>query len=50
MSPGRETWKLGEALSVPPETGPVAQNMKTGPNALSSVENESGSRKHENGI
>jgi hypothetical protein len=35
--------------SVPPKTGPGAQNMKTEPDALGTAETESGSAKHENG-
>jgi hypothetical protein len=33
---------------VPPKMGPVAQNMKTRPNALVIAENGSGNAKHEN--
>jgi hypothetical protein len=35
--------------SVPLNMSPGAQNMKTGPDALGNVENESGRGKHENG-
>jgi hypothetical protein len=35
--------------SLPPETSLVAQNMKTGPDALGSAPNGSGSAKHEYG-
>jgi hypothetical protein len=41
----RETRKLDPAPSVPPKTGLRAQNMKTGPNALGTVEIESGNAK-----
>jgi hypothetical protein len=34
---------------IPMKTSPGAQNMKTGPDALGTTENESGSAKHENG-
>jgi hypothetical protein len=34
--------------SVPQKTSPGAQNMQTGPDALGTVENGSGSAKHEN--
>jgi hypothetical protein len=44
----RETWKRDLTPSVPSKTGPGAQNMKTGPDALGIAENESGSAKHEN--
>jgi hypothetical protein len=52
MSPGAQNIKtgpgaLGNAKNV--KTVLVAQNMKTGPDALCTVENESGSAKHENG-
>jgi hypothetical protein len=35
-------------LSVPPKMSFVAQNMKTGPNALGTAESEPESAKHEN--
>jgi hypothetical protein len=35
--------------SVPPKTSSGAQNMKTGPDALGTAENESDRAKHENG-
>jgi hypothetical protein len=35
--------------SVPPETSPGAQIVKTGPDALGTAETESGSVKHEKG-
>jgi hypothetical protein len=35
--------------SLPSKTSPGASNMKTGPDAPSTAENESGSAKHENG-
>jgi hypothetical protein len=35
--------------SVPTKMSPGAQNMKTGPGALDSAKNESGSAKHEDG-
>jgi hypothetical protein len=41
--------KQNPTPSVPPKTGPGAQNMKTEPDALGTVETESGSAKHENG-
>jgi hypothetical protein len=37
-------------LSVRPKTSPGAQNMKTGPVALNTVENESRREKKENGF
>jgi hypothetical protein len=45
----RKTRKRDPTLSVPPKTSPGAQNMKTGPNALGTVENMSSSGKQENG-
>jgi hypothetical protein len=41
--------KRDPTTSVPPKMSPGAQNMKTGPDALGTAENESGSVKHENG-
>jgi hypothetical protein len=35
--------------AVPPKTSPGAKNMKTGPDALGTAENEFGRAKHENG-
>jgi hypothetical protein len=35
--------------SVPPKMSSAAQNMKTGPDALGTAENESARAKHENG-
>jgi hypothetical protein len=46
----RKTWKLDPTPSVPPKTRPGAHDMKTGPEALGTVQNESGSAKHENEI
>jgi hypothetical protein len=43
-----KTCKRDPTSSVRPKTSPGAQNMKTGPDALCSAENESGSAKHEN--
>jgi hypothetical protein len=45
----RKTLKRDTTPSVPPKMSQGAQNMKKGPNALATVENESGSAKHENG-
>jgi hypothetical protein len=45
----RKTRKREPTPSVPPKTGPGAQNKKTGLDALGTDENESGSAKHENG-
>jgi hypothetical protein len=45
----RKTLKRDATPSVPPKTSRGAQNMKTGPDALKTAENESGSEKHENG-
>jgi hypothetical protein len=45
----RKTRKLDLAPSVPPKTGPGAQNMKSGPDTLGTVKNGSWSVKHENG-
>jgi ferredoxin len=44
-----KTCKRDPTLSVPPKTSLGAQNMKTGPDALGTAENEYGSTKHENG-
>jgi hypothetical protein len=44
----RNTCKREPTPSVMPNTSPGAQNMKTGPDALGTAENESGSAKHEN--
>jgi hypothetical protein len=44
-----KTCKRDPTPSVPPKTSPGAQNMKTGPYALGTAENKSGSAKHENG-
>jgi hypothetical protein len=45
----RKIWKRDPTISVPPKMSPGAQNMKNGPFALGTVENESGSAKHEKG-
>jgi hypothetical protein len=45
----RKTWKRDPTHSVPPKMSPRAQNMKTGPDALGTFENESERAKHENG-
>jgi hypothetical protein len=45
----RKTRKRDPTPSLPPKMSPGAQNMKTGPVALNSVENESGQTKEENG-
>jgi hypothetical protein len=44
----RKTWKRNPTPSIPPKTSPGVQEMKTGPDALDTAENESGSAKHEN--
>jgi hypothetical protein len=44
----RKTWKRDPTPSVPPKMSLGTQNMKTGPDALGTVENESGHTKHEN--
>jgi hypothetical protein len=44
----RKTLKLDPTPSELPKTRPEAQNMKTGPDALRTAENVSGSAKHEN--
>jgi hypothetical protein len=44
-----ETLKRDPTPSVPPKMSPGAQNIKTGPDALATAENESGRAKHENG-
>jgi hypothetical protein len=44
----RKTWKNDLTPSVPLKTSSGAQNMKTGPNDLGTVENESGNAKYEN--
>jgi hypothetical protein len=49
MSPGAENMKKVHDASVPPNTSTGAQNMKTGLDALGTVEKESRSAKHENG-
>jgi hypothetical protein len=40
--------KTGTDASVPPKTCPGAENMKTGKDALGTIENESVSAKQEN--
>jgi hypothetical protein len=42
----RKTLKMDRTPSVPPKTSPSARNMKKGPAALATAENESGSAKH----
>jgi hypothetical protein len=44
----RKTRKQDQTPSVPPKMSPGAQNMKTGPDALSTNENGSRSAKHKN--
>jgi hypothetical protein len=46
----RKTCKRDPMPAVPPNTSQGLQNMKTGPDALGTAGNESGSAKHENGI
>jgi hypothetical protein len=43
----RKTWKRDPSPSVPPTMSLEAQNLKTGPGALGTVENTSASPKHE---
>jgi hypothetical protein len=43
----RKTWKMDMELSVPPKTNLEAQNMKTRPETLGAIENDSGTSKHE---
>jgi hypothetical protein len=45
----RKTGKRDPTASVPPKTSAGAQSMKTGPDALSTIENKSGRAKEENG-
>jgi hypothetical protein len=45
----RRTWKRDPTPSVPAKTSPGAQNVKMGPYALRTAENESRSTKPENG-
>jgi hypothetical protein len=45
----RKASKRDPTPSVPPKMSPGAQNMKKGPDALDTAENESGSAKDENG-
>jgi hypothetical protein len=45
----RKTRKRDPTPSVPPKTSPGVQNMKTGPETLSTAENEFGHAKYENG-
>jgi hypothetical protein len=40
---------IGHDASVPPKTGPGAQNVNTGPDALGNAEKETRKAKHENG-
>jgi hypothetical protein len=44
----RKTWKRDSAPLVLPKTNPEAQNLKTGPNTLFTVKNESRCVKHKN--
>jgi hypothetical protein len=44
-----KTSKRDPTPSVPKKTSPVAQNMKTSPDALGTDENKSGSTKYDNG-
>jgi hypothetical protein len=44
----RKTLNWDPTPSVPPNTSSGAQNVKTGPDAVDTVENESGNAKHEN--
>jgi hypothetical protein len=44
-----KTLKQDPAPTVPPKMSPGAQHMKMRPNALGTVQNESGSIKHETG-
>jgi hypothetical protein len=46
---GRQTRKWDPTLSVLPKTCPRSQNLKMGPDALTTAENEYGNAKHENG-
>jgi hypothetical protein len=46
----RKTLKRDMTPSKPPKMSPGAQNMKTGPDALGTAENVSGSAKYEKGI
>jgi hypothetical protein len=43
----RKTCKRDPTHSALPKTSPEAQNLKKGPDALSTVQNEFGSAKHE---
>jgi hypothetical protein len=45
----RKKSKRDRTPSVPPKTSLSAQNMKSGPDALGTAENEYGDAKHENG-
>jgi hypothetical protein len=45
----RKTWKRDTTPSLPSKMSLGTQNMKTGPDALGTIENDSGSAKHENG-
>jgi hypothetical protein len=48
LVPTRKTWERDPSPSGPTKTSPDAQNMKTGPDALDTGKNLSGSAKHEN--
>jgi hypothetical protein len=43
----RKTWKRDRTPSLPPKTSPGAQNIKKEPDALGTVENETGHAKYE---
>jgi hypothetical protein len=45
----RKAWKRDPTPSLPPKTCTGTQNMKTGPDALGTAENEYEDAKHENG-
>jgi hypothetical protein len=45
----RKTWKWDPTHSLPSQTSPRVQNIKTGPDALCTAQNEYGNAKHENG-
>jgi hypothetical protein len=44
----RKIWKLNLTPSITPKMSQEAQNIKTGPDAHDTAENESGSAKYEN--
>jgi hypothetical protein len=45
----RKTRKRDPILSIPPKTNPSVQNIKTGPDAHGTAQNEFGRAKHDNG-